>query len=298
MASTSHKNRAPNFTYAEKVHLMRLIVDKYADTIEDKKTDRVSAAQKEKTWELIESEFNASSSSTYRNAANLKKCYENRKKELRKSLAEERKQTLMTGRGPPPKIKKDDTDDILMSILNKKTLVGLHNEFDDDANLLPIRATSSSEQIIEYTFDQDEYQQPNSEHQNTSSTRLNVEVTREEDIPESTNHKSWKKYTPVRLEDPVSTPLVLPEEKSQNNEAVDSQHSRKTPNRRRPTTVIKPLTSSHIAQKYDMVLDKRLQILDIQTRHMEEENALIIKKRKLEIELLEIELANKKKLKF
>lgn len=47
-----------------------------------------------------------------------------------------------------------------------------------------------------------------------------------------------------------------------------------------------------------MVLDKRIQILDIQTRHMEEENALIIKKRKLEIELLEIELANKKKIKI
>ena len=58
--------------------------------------------------------------------------------------------------------------------------------------------------------------------------------------------------------------------------------------------VIKPMTSSDIAKKYDVLLDKRMQLIDGQLKHMETENPLIIRKRKLEIELLEIEITNKK----
>lgn len=73
-------------------------------------------------------------------------------------------------------------------------------------------------------------------------------------------------------------------------------HSTLTPkNRRRPTTVVKTLTSSEIAKKYDLLLDKRLMLVEGQLTHMEQENALIIRKRKLEIELLETEILLKKK---
>lgn len=54
------------------------------------------------------------------------------------------------------------------------------------------------------------------------------------------------------------------------------------------------MTSSDVAKKYDLLLDKRLQLIECQLKHTQTENALIIKKRKLEIEILEIELANKK----
>lgn len=47
-----------------------------------------------------------------------------------------------------------------------------------------------------------------------------------------------------------------------------------------------------------MLLDKRLQLIDGQIKHMESENALIIKKRQLEIEILECELQSKKVDKF
>ena len=84
--------------------------------------------------------FNASSScSIPRTTASLKKCYENRKKELRKTLAEERKDTLLTGGGPPTKkVKTNESDELLLSIMNKKTLVGLPSRFDDDADESPI----------------------------------------------------------------------------------------------------------------------------------------------------------------
>lgn len=156
--SLASDKRVPNFALSEKYHLMHLIANKYAGIIEDKKTDRASSAQKEKVWKLIENEFNASSSvNTYRSAANFKKWYENRKKELRKSLAEEKKETLLTGGGPPIKMKKHETDEILMSILNKKTLTGLTNKFDDDANDSPINTyiLPTKDAVIEYIFEPD-----------------------------------------------------------------------------------------------------------------------------------------------
>lgn len=66
-----------------------------------------------------------------------------------------------------------------------------------------------------------------------------------------------------------------------------------TKSRRRPTTILKPLTSSDIAKKYNLLLDKRLQLLDEQLKHLDEEHSLNIKKRKLEIEVLEKELCRK-----
>lgn len=53
---------------------------------------------------------------------------------------------------------------------------------------------------------------------------------------------------------------------------------------------MKTLTSSNVAKKYDILLDKRITLIDAQMKHMEEENALIIRKMKLEIELLEKKL--------
>ncbi|KAF5275533.1 hypothetical protein FQR65_LT16600 [Abscondita terminalis] len=143
--SENMKGRVPNFSASEKLRLLRMIADKYASIIEDKKTDRASAEKKLKAWYQITNEFNATSvTSVFRSLASLKKCYENRKKELRKTVADERKETTLTGGGPPPKIKKDETDDILISIINEKTLVGIKNPFDDDAE----------ESVIAYTADE------------------------------------------------------------------------------------------------------------------------------------------------
>lgn len=54
------------------------------------------------------------------------------------------------------------------------------------------------------------------------------------------------------------------------------------------------MTSSDIAKKYDLLLDKRLQLIDGQLQHNARENELVIKKLKLEIEILETELTQRK----
>ncbi|KAG5862821.1 hypothetical protein JTB14_018760 [Gonioctena quinquepunctata] len=122
-------------------------------------------------------------------------------------------------------------EDILLSFVNKKTLVGLENRFDDDAEEYLIQVQDEQDEILEYVEDRSD-------------------------------------------EEPIPT-------------------TRKSESRRRPATVVKTLTSSDIAKKYNLLLDKRLQLLDAQHAHMEEENALIIKKRKLEVDLLEMEILSK-----
>lgn len=154
------QSRVPNFTVSEKLHLMRLIAEKHARVIEDKKTDRASAEKKENSWSQITDEFNATSSTGIkRTAACLKKCYENRKKQLRKTLAEEKKEIQLTGGGPPPKVLTNEVDDILMSILNKKTLVGLQNNFDNDAETsLPI-SLSHNNADVEFILEEGNHQE-------------------------------------------------------------------------------------------------------------------------------------------
>lgn len=154
------KKRGCNFTQSEKVFLFRLIAEKYAITLEDKKTDRASLQKREESWKLIEKEFNAvSPASIYREASNLKKLYANKKKEIRKKVAEEKKDIFLTGGGPPAKIPKydDEIDTILLSIVNEKTIHGLHNPSDNDStNSTQTMTQTSSELANEYVFENEE----------------------------------------------------------------------------------------------------------------------------------------------
>ncbi|KAJ8933889.1 hypothetical protein NQ318_001682 [Aromia moschata] len=232
--SIENKRRVPNFTPSEKAHLMQIIASNFASVLEDKKTDRASSFRKEEAWKSVEKAFNASSSSSiYRTALSLKKCYENRKKELRKTLADEKRAVTLTGGGPPPK---------------------------SSANL-----------------------------------GENAELINSGPEPSSYETNAWKKYTPCQLQCPLSAPLASPQpelEKSMSNEArVDKKHS----SRRRPATIVKPLTSSDIAKKYDLLMDKRLELINIQLQHTKTHNDLTIQKLQLELEILKVELAKKKK---
>lgn len=131
--------RIPNFTPSEKVFLLNLISTKYAPIIEDKKTNRVSIEEKTRVWKNIEKEFNANAAiACYRSAEALKRFYENKKKELRRKLAEDRKERFLTGGGPAPIVKLDDTDEILLSIVNEKTMKGFAVTCDSDADYEPL----------------------------------------------------------------------------------------------------------------------------------------------------------------
>ncbi|KAG5874117.1 hypothetical protein JTB14_015037 [Gonioctena quinquepunctata] len=295
MSCSGNKIRVPNFTNAERIHLVQLIARKYAVILEDKKTDRTSTLQKDEAWQAIEQDFNSSSGSdTFRKAACLKKCYENRKKKLRKMLAEERRETMLTGGGPPPKLKKNEDEDMLLSFVNKKTLVGLENRFDDDAEESLIQVQDEQDEILEYVEDRsDEEPIPSTSTLDaTASQKKHVTEIRggeNNSTPDDFSTNNWQKYTPKQLQMPINSVLTVTEKKS----CEDNKTTRKSVSRRRPATVVKTLTSSDIAKKYNLLLDKRLQLLDAQHAHMEEENALIIKKRKLEVDLLEMEILSK-----
>lgn len=149
------KKRSCNFTNTEKKFLFQLIADKHGRVLEDKKTDRASLAKREETWKLIENEFNAvSPSNMYRGADSLKKLYSNKKKEVRKRVAEEKREALLTGGGPAPKIIKtdDEIDNILLSIMNEKTVYGLTNPYDCDNT--PTVASSTNDASIEFLFEE------------------------------------------------------------------------------------------------------------------------------------------------
>ncbi|KAK4872750.1 hypothetical protein RN001_014779 [Aquatica leii] len=295
--NSDKKVREPNFSSSEKMHLMNIIANKYALILEDKKTDRASTSEKLKAWQVVEEEFNASSTSTtYRDATCLKKCYENRKKELRKSIAQERREILLTGGGPPAKIKRDDTDDVLMSILNKKTLVGLNNRFDDDADqsLIAIINEPVQDAVFEYAYESDEGEkrEPLSKNVTPAERQNNSQITLKRPdncIPSAS--KDWNKYTPTEFQTPINPALGFTESVSEKDVSKDDKTPKKSISRRRPTTIVKSMTSSDIAKKYDLLLDKRLQLIDIELAHVQARNALITKKLNLEIQLLENQLS-------
>lgn len=77
----------------------------------------------------------------------LKKMYENRKKELRKDKASERQQQLLTGGGPAVKI--DQSQDLLLSIVNKKTVFGEVPFMDSDSLSVYKEVKAAPDQIFE-----------------------------------------------------------------------------------------------------------------------------------------------------
>lgn len=142
------EKRVPNFTQGEKFNLLKLISQKYAAVLEDKKTNKTSLEQKKNIWKEIESTFNASGPMVcFRSAETLRRLYENKKKELRKKLGEDKKRRFLTGGGVHCPVKFDETDEILLSIVNEKSLIGHVNKYDCDSD-----ETVINKQIGNYEF--------------------------------------------------------------------------------------------------------------------------------------------------
>ncbi|KAF5302058.1 hypothetical protein FQR65_LT19133 [Abscondita terminalis] len=112
------------------------IISNFKSVVENKKTDTVTWTDKEIAWSSITKQFNAiSPGNTFRSKEPLKKLYENKKKEARRSAANEKREVLKTGGGPATQVIKDPAMDILLDITNSKTIVGLDNPVDGDALL-------------------------------------------------------------------------------------------------------------------------------------------------------------------
>ncbi|KAI4466373.1 apontic [Holotrichia oblita] len=127
--------RAANFSSEEKIQCLSLI-KKYKNIIESKQTGSISWKKKEEVWQAIEKEFN-SHSLVFRSADVLKRFYNNNKKEMRKLAANTKANMQATGGGPSSSSQSSNpVYDLTLDIINKKTVFGLINKYDDDAEVI------------------------------------------------------------------------------------------------------------------------------------------------------------------
>ncbi|CAH1107047.1 unnamed protein product [Psylliodes chrysocephalus] len=86
-------------------------------------------------WEKVTKEFNCMSpDNNKRSTEVLRRFYENKKKDLRKKTANKKIHIKGTGGGPPDNIKDDPTDNLLLSIMNEKTVYGLECSWGGDVD--------------------------------------------------------------------------------------------------------------------------------------------------------------------
>nr|CAI5856257.1 unnamed protein product [Callosobruchus analis] len=126
------RKRAPNFTINEKTLLLNLI-HQLKDVIENKKTNSKTWREKDEAWEKITEMFNAQSPEIYpRSKEALKKYYDNIKKNVRKEVADEKREMFKTGGGTVQYVS-NPVKELTLGLMNVKTVKGLSNEFDSDA---------------------------------------------------------------------------------------------------------------------------------------------------------------------
>lgn len=129
---TSKRNRAVNFVPKE----VRLLVDtciKYANIIENKRTDAVTWKQKNECWEKITAEFNASTESVHRDTKTLRLKYECAKRQLKNKKSKNKFESYKTGGGTPNLIPYLDYEERLLEIISL-SVEGLPFTGDSDAS--------------------------------------------------------------------------------------------------------------------------------------------------------------------
>ncbi|KAI4468480.1 myb/sant-like dna-binding domain [Holotrichia oblita] len=258
--------RSVNFTESEKEVLV-LIINKYKDIVENKKTDNVSNSEKTTAWQNIAKEFNR----------------------MRKRAARERSEMYKTGGG------KADTniskgDELLLSLINKKTIYGYESPWDSDQLECTI---TNREDIQDHTYSES-WGNDNKENEivleNETMDAIEIEDDNEnfniEPLIAIADHKnqntetlqrSWKKYKPADL-------------KKSKSESLRAHHGKKAesgPTRRRPAPV-RAFTSSALGEKYQVLAERKLEYLECLTK----EHELRCEALKLDIEIKKKHLEN------
>ncbi|XP_036317996.1 myb/SANT-like DNA-binding domain-containing protein 3 [Rhagoletis pomonella] len=123
------RNRLPNFTSGDESPLITL-VERYANKIENKRSDAVSWEEKRKAWEEIDLKFE-SQTGIRRGPKNLREKYENMKKRTRKNLADEKRELYKTGGGQFQH--RPDKNTGRLATLMGQSATGLENYVDSDA---------------------------------------------------------------------------------------------------------------------------------------------------------------------
>ncbi|XP_044757748.1 uncharacterized protein LOC123315906 isoform X2 [Coccinella septempunctata] len=271
------RNRCLSFGPEEKV-LIANICAKYKGTLENKKTDHISIHKKNSVWDKITAEVNASNNSgIFRSKDVLRRFYENRKREVRKIAAEEKKELYKTGGGRAFLPKKDECHDIFLSLMNGKTIYGLQCEVGGDVEPDNENTGSNDETVPSYLLEPSTSQ--TSKIPEIAFAQFETISNQVDDF----NNESWKKYVPNDLLTPISERLRVEEVQSvleEDPSVSGNQENKKrkydgvpldTASRRRPTTVVKALTRTEFGEKYNLLLDKRLHLIKKQEEKIEEE---------------------------
>ncbi|KAK4887492.1 hypothetical protein RN001_003763 [Aquatica leii] len=103
-----------------------------------------------------------------------------------------------SGGGPPPKIEINTTDEILLSIMNQKTVSGLPFFVDSDSDgNLPVPQYEPEDIILEVN-----------EHDGIEDRSVILTQENNDELATtSSDCATWKKYTPANLQDPVHSSL-------------------------------------------------------------------------------------------
>lgn len=124
--------RQENFSSNEK-HILFEIIDNYKDIVECKKTDALCTKKKGDTWDKIALDYSHAKPLPVRTAVQLKNFWNNCKREAKKEVAMNRRETFKTGGGEPPKPLTDLTSKITNIISNQ--INPLEFNFDSDSNV-------------------------------------------------------------------------------------------------------------------------------------------------------------------
>ncbi|EFA06219.1 hypothetical protein TcasGA2_TC009068 [Tribolium castaneum] len=243
MTEIKKRTRSVNFTLDEKVLLMTIIKDKYKDIVECKKTDSNTWTEKNAAWDEITEEFNAQSlSQTFRSKESLKKCYDNRKKEMRR-LAAQNRQEFITGGGTGQQLN-DPCLEIIMDITNGKSV----NDVDGEATII-----SDQEENEETYFTYGEVNKKRKEHSDFEDEEAIEELLSENfhDKPSTSEHSQ------VQAEDSTNyklTKLKLSNAKLRGKVWYD---------RRRPK-VVEPVRTKYVSKQYSEVASLKKQCLEFE----------------------------------
>ncbi|KAF5275532.1 hypothetical protein FQR65_LT16599 [Abscondita terminalis] len=176
---------------------------------------------------------------------------------------------MLTGGGTAD-TKEDKSNDALLSILNKKTVVGLENMFDGDAHFVIGDTSLSNEHDRDIIIELKE---------NVSGQ--NLDQLQDEDPC-------------LMIEDPDTLNVENIASGRNNNTSVKNVRENTASTSRPRSTIVKALTTSSLAQKYEELVTKRLEISNSQQMHILQEIKFVEQKQKLGLELLRLQVEIKK----
>ncbi|CAH1111592.1 unnamed protein product [Psylliodes chrysocephalus] len=193
-ASTSKgkRIRGTNFSKEEELALLS-IISRHKNIIENKTTSSVLPSQKEEAWRKIADAFN--SCNPMRSIAQMKSKYDNLKTAARRFSGNANRNLYGTGGGPPVVVNPNPVYDEVLSIINKKTVSGLVNEYDDDY----LDQGQSNIEIIEETSE-DLENEVGIENERTEIYQDQIVDEDETHETEESQNNTWKFYTPKNIQ--------------------------------------------------------------------------------------------------